>query len=192
MILDDINYYKQQKDAPIQKKKLLIEQIQNTLKQDFIYTNKFYESSCKTDISQLEYKDIKQKFIQNWIKRNLDNKSDLEQSVAIGSVNSHVQVVARAGSGKTSTLVNRAIFLQRHCGIKSSEILLLAFNRKAAQEIRERLQNHLQNDLSYAMTFHALAYALVRPDETLVYNETGGQQAQSRLIQSVINRLNRK
>ena len=187
LILDDINYYKQQKDAPIQKKKSLIEQIQNTLKQDFIYTDKFYESSCKTDISQLEYKDIKQKFIQNWIKRNLDNKSDLEQSVAIGSVNRHVQLIARAGSGKTSTLVNRTIFLQRHCGIKSSEILLLAFNREAAQEIRERLQDHLQNDLPYAMTFHALAYALVRPDETLVYNETGGQQAQSHLIQSVIN-----
>ena len=103
LILDDINYYKEQKDAPIQKKKLLTEQIQNTLKQDFIYANEFYKSSCKTDISQLEYKDIKQKFVQNWIRNNLGNTPDLEQSLAISSVNSHVQLIARAGSGKTST-----------------------------------------------------------------------------------------
>ena len=181
--LDEINSYKQQKDSSTQKKKLLVEQIHNTLRQDYICVNEFYELNCKVYVHQFEYRDIRQKFVQNWIRNNLGNTPDLEQSLAIGSVNSHVQVVARAGSGKTSTLVNRTIFLQRHCGIKSSEILLLAFNRKAAQEIRERLQN----DLPYAMTFHALAYALVRPDETLVYNETGGQQAQSRLIQSVIN-----
>ena len=87
---------------------------------------------------------MKQKIVQFWAEANIRNKPDLEQSLAIGSVNSHVQVIARAGSGKTSTLVNRAIFLQKHCDIKPSEILLLAFNRKAAQEIRERLQKHRQ------------------------------------------------
>ena len=156
------------------------------IRENFLDTDKIYQEQYKSYISIEEYNNIKQKFAQNWIRNNLGNMPDLEQSLAISSVNSHVQLIARAGSGKTSTLVNRAIFLQRHCGIKSSEILLLAFNRKAAQEIRERLQRHLHNDLPYTMTFHALAYAIVRPDETLVYNETGGQQAQTHLIQSVI------
>ncbi|WP_055075101.1 UvrD-helicase domain-containing protein [Pseudanabaena sp. 'Roaring Creek'] len=188
LILDDIDYYKQQKDTLVQKKKSLIEQIQNTLKQDFIYTDEFYISNCRTDISQLEYGGIKQKFVQQWISTNLRSKSDLEQSLAIGSVNSHVQLIARAGSGKTSTLVNRAIFLQKHCGIKPSEILLLAFNRKAAQEIRERLQKHLPNDKPpYAITFHALAYHLLHPDETLIFDEPDGQQTKSRSLQSAID-----
>ena len=78
-------------------------------------------------------------------------------------------------------------FLQKHCGIKPSEILLLAFNKKAIQEIRERLQKHLHSDIPYVINFHALAYALVRPSQTLSYNESGGQQAQTHLIQSVIN-----
>ena len=160
---------------------------------DYIFRQKFteadslYKTRYTHSISYEVYIRRKLLFVQNWIEINIGNKTDLEQSLAISSVNSHVQVIARAGSGKTSTLVNRAIFLQKHCGIKPSEILLLAFNKKAIQEIRERLQKHLYSDIPYVINFHALAYALVRPDETLVYNETGGQQAQTHLIQSVIN-----
>lgn len=160
---------------------------------DYIFRRKFteadslYKTRYTHSISYEVYIRRKLLFVQNWIEINIGNKTDLEQSLAISSVNSHVQVIARAGSGKTSTLVNRAIFLQKHCGIKPSEILLLAFNKKAIQEIRERLQKHLYSDIPYVINFHALAYALVRPDETLVYNETGGQQAQTHLIQSVIN-----
>ena len=157
------------------------------IRENFLDADKVYQEQYKSYIKIKEYNDIKQKFVQNWIKNNLANTPDLEQSLAIGSVNSHVQLIARAGSGKTSTLVNRAIFLQRHCGIKSSAILLLAFNRKAAQEIRERLQKNLQNDPPYAMTFHALAYHLVHPDETLIFDEPEGQQTRSRSLQSVID-----
>ena len=40
---------------------------------------------------------------------------DPEQAAAIGAVEGNVQVIARAGSGKTATLVNRAKFLSQHC-----------------------------------------------------------------------------
>lgn len=164
-------------------------QIDMYLSSCFCKANKHYIENRFIDYLSLEdYKDKKRKFVQWWISINLIRKVDIEQSLAIGSVNSHVQLIARAGSGKTSTLVNRAIFLQKHCEIKPSEILLLAFNRKAAQEIRERLQKHLQNDKPpYAMTFHALAYHLVHPDETLIFDEPDGQQTKSRSLQSVID-----
>ncbi len=165
----------------------IINQIDECFKLSFIEANRLYLASFKSYVDLEEYKSKKQKFVQSWTEENLQNKPDLEQSLAIGSVNKHVRVIARAGSGKTSTLVNRAIFLQKHCGIKPSEILLLAFNRKAAQEIRERLQKHLQNDPPYAMTFHALAYHLVHPDETLIFDEPDGQQTKSRSLQSVID-----
>ena len=157
------------------------------IQENFLYANIIYQSQYRNYIDLEEYKDVKQKLVQQWIRNNLNNTPDLEQSLAIGSVNSHVQVIARAGSGKTSTLVNRAVFLQKYCSIKLSEILLLAFNKKAAQEIRTRLQKHLQNDLPYAMTFHSLAYHLVHPDETLIFDEPDGQQRKSRSLQSVID-----
>ena len=168
-------------------KKLLLEKLFNILNTNFLEANQFYQNKCTKTISQSEYNNLKQKAVETWINVNIKNKPNLEQSLAIGSVNSHVQLIARAGSGKTSTLVNRAVFLQKHCSIKSSEILLLAFNKKAAQEIRTRLQRHLHNDIPYAMTFHALAYQLVHPDETLIFDEPDGQQTRSRSLQSVID-----
>ncbi|MFN9874433.1 MAG: UvrD-helicase domain-containing protein, partial [Pseudanabaena sp.] len=165
-----------------------LEKLKETFEKEFLNADKIYQYQYASFSTQHDYHQRKKSFIQLWIQsNNLGNKPDLDQSLAIGSVNSHVQLIARAGSGKTSTLVNRAIFLQKHCGIKPSEILLLAFNRKAAQEIRERLQKHLQNDLPYAMTFHALAYHLVHPDETLIFDEPEGQQTKSRSLQSAID-----
>ena len=158
--------------------------IDSLFEQNFVIANECIFSNV---ILQAMHDTAKIKFVQDWINRNLYSNPNIEQARAIGSVNSHVQVIARAGSGKTSTLVNRAIFLQKHCGIKPSEILLLAFNRKAAQEIRERLQEHLQNDPPYVMTFHALAYHLVHPDETLIFDEPDGQQSKSRSLQTVID-----
>jgi DNA helicase IV len=42
-------------------------------------------------------------------------------------------------------VVNRALFLLKHCGVAPGEMLLLAFNRKAALEIRRRLLSLLHD-----------------------------------------------
>ncbi len=96
----------------------------------------------------------------------------LEQAKAIATVSPKTLVTARAGSGKTRTIVNRAIFLFSKCGIDPSEMVLLAFNRKAAAELRERLLEFAPEfEKCHIMTFHALAYALVHPEEDLMTGE---------------------
>ena len=149
------------------KKLSLLQNIKDEFENNFLNADNFYQLHCNEYISFQEYKSEKSKYIQNWVKTNLNFSHDLEQAAAIGTVENHIQVIARAGSGKTSTLVNRAIFLQKHCGIAPGEMLLLAFNRKAAEEIRESLKLQLQNSVPHAMTFHALAYALVHPENIL-------------------------
>jgi DNA helicase IV len=107
---------------------------------------------------------------------------------AISTYGKHVQVIARAGSGKTTTLVLRAIFLQKHCGIPPNHIMLLAFNRKAAEEINERLEKYFGDHSPHVMTFHALAYAIVHPEEGLLYDDPASNHlAKSRSLQSVID-----
>jgi DNA helicase IV len=184
-----IEEYQQKKYLFWEKKRTsLLEELNELLEKNFLAANDFYQNQCIPFISQVEYQQKIQIFIQSWVQRsNLGNKPDLEQALAIGTVNSHVQVIARAGSGKTSTLVNRAIFLQKHCGVHPSEILLLVFNRKAAQEITDRLKKYLPNDMPHVMTFHALAYAIVHPTEKLLFNAPNGGQDQSRALQSVID-----
>ncbi|MFE1745180.1 UvrD-helicase domain-containing protein [Coleofasciculus sp. H7-2] len=171
----------------LSEKLALLKSLNNYFEQNFLNAYSFYQANYSKHISLQEYQTEKSNYVQSWVKNHLNSKPDLEQAAAIGAVESHVQVVARAGSGKTSTLVNRALFLQKHCGIAPDEMLLLAFNRKAAEEIRERLAKQLQGSIPHVMTFHALAYALVHPEESLLFDEPNGEQSKSRALQSVID-----
>lgn len=169
------------------EKQILLKSLKEKFEQDFLNADNLYQTKCTEHISFQEYQAEKLSYVQFWVEQYLNSSPDLEQAAAIGAVQGHIQVVARAGSGKTSTLVNRALFLQKHCGIAPNEILLLAFNRKAAEEIRERLTLQLQSSIPHVMTFHALAYALVHPEKSILFNEPDGQQNQAQVLQTVID-----
>lgn len=169
------------------ERRALFKSLNECFEQNFLNAYSFYQTKCSKHISFEEYQAEKSNYVRPWVKRHLASDPDLEQAAAIGAVEGHVQVVARAGSGKTSTLVNRALFLQNHCGIAPDEMLLLAFNRKAAEEIRERLTKQLQGSIPHVMTFHALAYALVHPEESILFNEPDGEQSKSRTLQAMID-----
>ncbi|WP_159564439.1 DNA helicase IV [Budvicia diplopodorum] len=70
-------------------------------------------------------------------------------------------VLAGAGSGKTSVIVARAGWLLHHDSVKPDEILLLAFGRKAADEMNQRIQQRLKQPDIQAKTFHALALQII-------------------------------
>lgn len=66
-----------------------------------------------------------------------------EQINACICMDSSVQIVAAAGSGKTSTMVAKAGYALHQKLAKGNQILLLAFNRDAAQELRDRVKDRL-------------------------------------------------
>jgi len=167
----------------------LLGRISSLFESDFLKADESYGHDADRELlSQAEYETMKAKFIKAWARRELDIELDDEQAAAVATVGGNVRVTARAGSGKTRTLVTRAIFLIRHCRVVPRTMLLLAFNRQAALEMRERLKAVLKGEIPHVMTFHALAYALVHPEETLLYDEPGGDSlALSRVIQDVID-----
>lgn len=71
-------------------------------------------------------------------------------------------VLAGAGSGKTSVLVARAGWLLARGEAAAEQILLLAFGRKAAQEMDERIRERLHTEEITARTFHALALHIIQ------------------------------
>ena len=112
---------------------------------DYLSADTHFQSNYGTLNLEVEYKQIRREFLRGWFGVNVlptpTNKVLLadEQLDAIGEVHGNIQLIARAGSGKTSTVVYRAFFLIKHCRVKPSEIMMLAFNRLASIEIRRRL-----------------------------------------------------
>lgn len=155
---------------------------------DFLNARKIIEAKYPDVLSA---KDIESKliyFIQNWVKELGRQLPDPEQALAIASVDGDIQVVARAGSGKTTTIVNRALFLQKHCKISPDEILLVAFNKKAAEQIEQKLRPYVGADVPHVMTFHSLAYSLVHPEESLLYDDkSSNNEGLSRAFLQVID-----
>jgi DNA helicase-4 len=66
-----------------------------------------------------------------------------------------IQVVASAGSGKTSTIVGRAKYLLNVLNTDPNKILVLVFARNAQEEINERLSKNIGVQIE---TFHSFAY----------------------------------
>ena len=90
-----------------------------------------------------------------------------DQRAAVEHASGPVRVVAPAGSGKTRTLNARLLHLVDDRGIEPSLVTAVAYNNRAAAEMRERLQ---RPDLQIR-TIHSLGWRIVRdvrPDATLL------------------------
>jgi DNA helicase-4 len=89
-----------------------------------------------------------------------------EQRRAVVTFDDNVMTVAAAGSGKTSVLVAKSGYAMLAGLFKPEEILLLAFNRKAAEELAERVADRLGSNFNRAnritiSTFHSLGLQVI-------------------------------
>jgi len=85
-----------------------------------------------------------------------------EQAKAVALTGSDVLVKARAGSGKTTTLLYKVLFLIEQYKISPDEILVLAFNRKAADNFGSKINALYDCGFRNAMTFHRLAHSILK------------------------------
>ena len=117
---------------------------------------------------------------------------DFEQEYAISHPGTRLQVIARAGSGKTRTLCARAAISVIDERLDPNQVLILAFNKNAAEEIRHRvIESTRAINYKNARTFHSLAYQLVQPLERLLFDSGGepSEMEQSKFIQRLIERI---
>jgi len=89
-----------------------------------------------------------------------------EQARAVVCFDNRVQVLAAAGSGKTSVMVARAAYAVSRGFVSPERILLLAFNKAAATELQERVTARFKNagiDSSgiRASTFHSFGLSVI-------------------------------
>ncbi|MBN1601977.1 MAG: UvrD-helicase domain-containing protein, partial [Chitinispirillaceae bacterium] len=94
--------------------------------------------------------------------RNGDLILDDDQQTAVITDNKYNLIVAGAGSGKTEVLITRIAYLikRKSQSIKPERILALAFQNKAAIEIKERLKKRYNINVEIR-TFHSLGKKII-------------------------------
>src|SRR5580765_4877539 len=106
-------------------------------------------------------------------------------------------VIAGAGSGKTRVLTNRVGHLITACGVKPNEILAITFTNKAANEMKERLEDLLGPNARrlWILTFHAACGRILRREAPRLGYRTNftiyDQADQIRLTKACLEELDR-
>ncbi|MHC5930716.1 UvrD-helicase domain-containing protein [Nostoc sp.] len=96
------------------------------------------------------------------VEKILENLNPTQKRIVTDDQSRALLVLAGPGSGKTHTIVSRVAYLVSARGVPPERILVLAYNRTAAAEVRKRLHQLLgkRGTLVDALTFHALAAKL--------------------------------
>lgn len=88
------------------------------------------------------------------------NPLTIEQRKAVVVDEESNLVIAGAGTGKTSTIIAKAVYLIDKGLAKPEEILLIAFNRDVVEEMKKRLSSKLEKTPD-VKTFHALGLSII-------------------------------
>ncbi|MCL4360269.1 UvrD-helicase domain-containing protein [Patescibacteria group bacterium] len=116
------------------------------------------------------------------------NDLNPDQLKAVTRTEGPVLILAGAGSGKTRVLTYRVAYLMGEKHLSGSNILMLTFTNKAANEMKERIRlllsngHHVRSDdagLPFAGTFHSFCVRVLRqdgpdigiPDDFLIYDD---------------------
>ena len=97
-------------------------------------------------------------------REQIISKLNKEQQEAVLAAEGPVLILAGAGSGKTRVLVHRIAYLINVCGVSPGNILAITFTNKAAEEMRQRVDDMIgfgSNEI-WVMTFHACCVRILR------------------------------
>ena len=93
------------------------------------------------------------------------------QRNAVNTVDQHLQMVACAGSGKTTTMVARILNLLKQPGVKPENIVAVTYSKKAAAALKQKIykeyekeNNSLEGTCRYVHWDHSWLLLLPAPE----------------------------
>ena len=95
---------------------------------------------------------------------NLLDELNPKQREAVNQIDGPCLVIAGAGSGKTKVLTYKIAHLIDNCSVKPWNILAITFTNKAANEMKERVQNLIGDAINdiWLGTFHSICVKILR------------------------------
>lgn len=93
-------------------------------------------------------------------------KLNKEQKQAVLDKSQICMVNASVGSGKTTVLTNKVLYLIDELNIPADDLVVLTFTNKAANEIKERVNTLFTNnvEMKFFGTFHSVAMKLLKDE----------------------------
>ncbi len=171
----DSGVYEEIKKAILSKSEYCSEEVQKYISIILDYCS---ETSSNEDdvVKQIrkEYEDTILQKHKDFFDTAENNPLTQMQRLAVIRNNDFNLVLAAAGTGKTSVMVAKALYLMKYHHVKSSELLILAYNRNAAKELQERIEERakslgLSSDLPLVSTFHALGRNILLDNKKSVH-----------------------
>ncbi len=130
---------------------------ENELQYNYRNFESLYEEAKVFGYSEFDFRNFRNNYVKKFLfDCGLNNSGvidvsrlDDEQLWAIGEPSDTTALItARAGSGKTTVLALRAVFLIKRFGVDPMGIVMLAFNRAAAFELKGRIAKLLLSSMS--------------------------------------------
>lgn len=118
------------------------------------------------------------------------NEFNEEQIQAILTNDYNNLIVAGPGAGKTRVLTSRVAFFTIRKNMPEDRILVLAYNKSAAEEVRQRLLNRFGIKLVDVNTFHSLGFRILRNAGLITTRnavETQSEHVLKRITNDILN-----
>src|SRR3989338_10803770 len=93
------------------------------------------------------------------------NKEQLE---AVNTVKGNLLIIASAGTGKTTTIVERYVNMTQNHGYRPDEILMTTFTNKAAKDMVSKIVKRTGFEPPYVGTMHSLFMRILRGNAQLI------------------------
>ena len=126
---------------------------------------------------------------------NIDSLNPAQKE-AVLKTEGPVLILAGAGSGKTRVLTTRIAHLMKNKGVHPSNILAITFTNKAANEMKERVEETIDSDVKdmWITTFHSCCVRILRKDINRIgYNRSFviyDSSDQTTLVKECLKELN--
>lgn len=133
--------------------------------------------------------------VQSELKKQFSHMNNMQQQ-AVFCTEGPLLILAGAGSGKTTVLVNRIAYILKSELCKPWQILAITFTNKAAGELKERICNAVPEGGSdiWAATFHSTcARILRRYGDRICFTShftVYGTDDQKKLVKDILKQLN--
>jgi len=91
-----------------------------------------------------------------------------EQIEAINTISGNLLIIASAGTGKTTTIVERYVNLVKNQGYSPSEIMMTTFTNKAAKNMIDKISKRTDKIPVWIGTMHSLFLRILRENAQLI------------------------